>query len=451
MTTNTQSTFQNDSLEVILKKEPGCKISLDVTVSPKATQASYQKAIALIRKEVSVPGFRKGKAPEAMILQNYKKHVENEWKDLLLNTSLDESIKLVKIMPFNRNSIKAASITSVSQQEGSKLSFEYEAAPEIPTISPETLSIPTVSLKSITQKEVDEAIEDLSLQSAEWNDIIDRPAAEGDFVVIDIDDLGENAKNICTHSLFAVKKGKMGEWMRKLIVGMTPGQTAEAMSEKEEEEDCQACEDGTHDHNHPEFVPTLCRITLHTIRQAKPHALDDDLAKKYGATNYQELQERVKTSLEKRASDDHKDHQRRLMEKELLAHYPFDMPASLIQGEVKAVKKSLIDNMRAEGIEESQISAEAKKIEAEAALKYDRDFRLYFLTQKYAREHNLLVSQDDIMMEMMRQMWLKQMGQNTIDTNMDPKEMQSQMQLQLLALKALDQMIEKATKLPEKA
>lgn len=450
MTTNNQSTFQNDSLQINLKREPGCKILLDVVVSPEATKASYQKAIANIRKDVSVPGFRKGKAPEAMILQNHEKHVENEWKDLLLNTTLDEAIKLVKIFPFNRNSVKAASIKSASKQDGSKLSFEYEAAPEVPVISPETLSIPTVPLKTVTQKDIDDAIEDLSLQSAEWSDVTDRPAKDGDFVMIDIDDIGENAKNICTNSLFAVKKGKMGDWMRKLIVGMKSGESAEAMSEKEDE-DCKACEDGSHDHSHPDFIPTLCRITLHTIRHAKPHALDDDLAKKYGAANYPELLERVKASLEKRASDEQKDDQRRFMEHALLKNYHFDMPGSLVQGELKAVKKTIIDSLRAEGVEESKIAAEAKKIEEEAAVKYDRDFRLYFLTQKYAREQNIQVNQDDVMMELMRQMWLKQMGQNTIDTNMDPKEMQSQLQLQLLAVKALDQMIEKAKKLPEKA
>lgn len=447
MTTDNQSTFQNDSIQVNLKKEPGCKISVDVTVTPQATKASYQKAIASIRKEVSVPGFRKGKAPDAMILQNYEKHVEKEWKDILLNTTLDEAIKLTKIAPFNQNSVKAASIKSASQQDGSVLHFEYEAAPAIPSVSPETISLKAVPLNTVAQKDIDKTIEDLSYQSAEWSDVTDRAVQEGDFVMIDVDDIGEDAKNICTDQLFSIKKGKIGEWMRKLIIGMKPGETAEAMSEKDaHDEDCKACEDGTeHNHNH-DFVPTLCRVTLHTIKHAIPHALDDALAKKYGTTTFQELTERVKASLENRAAEEQKDKQRHLMEVALLNQYPFDMPASLVQGEVKAVRKMIMDNLRAEGTKESEIQAKAKQIEAEAAQKYDRDFRLYFLTQKYARDNNITVGEDETMMEVMRQMWLKKMGQNTIDTSMDPKEMQSQIQLQLLAVKAIDQMIEKSAK-----
>ena len=103
-------------------------------------------------------------------------------------------------------------------------------------------------------------------------DVTDRPVQEGDFVQIDIDDIGRiTPRNICTRHSFSIRKGKMGEWMRKLIIGMTPGQTAEAMSEKDEqEEDCKACE---HWHTRPpsrrKFIPTLCRITLHTIKNRK--------------------------------------------------------------------------------------------------------------------------------------------------------------------------------------
>lgn len=451
MTTDNQSTFQNSNIQVVLKKEPGCKTFLDVTVTPEATQASYKKAISTIKKDVSIPGFRKGKAPDTMIMEKYEKYIDKEWKDVLLNTTLNEAIDLIKLQPFNRNSVKSASIKSASKEDGSHMTYEYEAAPVIPDVAPETLTIADVGLKAITQKDIDAQVEELTLQSGEWNEITDRPAKEGDFVVIDIDNIGDEPRNICTDTVFALKNGKMGAWMRKLIVGMTPGQTAEAMSEKEDEpEDCKACEDGTPGHTH-DFIPTLCRITLHTIREAKPHPLDDALAKKYGATSSQDLLEKVKASLEKRAEDEQKDKKRSLMEFQILKHYPFDMPASLVQGEVKAMKKSIIDSLRADGMEESMIQSEAKKIEQEAAHKYERDFRLYFLTQKYAREHNIQVSQDEVMMEMMRQMFLKRMGQSTIDTSGDQKEVQTQVQLQLLAVKAIDQMIEKATKLPKKA
>lgn len=440
--TTSQSTFQNENLHVVVTKEPGCRIRLEVTATPTAAKASYQKAIASIRKEVSLPGFRKGKAPEKVIIDSYGKHIEKEWKDILLNTALREAIELVKIYPFNNQSIKSATINKASLEEDSTLAFEYEAAPEIPSVSPQDLMLPKVDLKPVTEQDVEATIADLCLQSGEWTEVTDRPAEDGDFVVIDIDDIGDPGRNIVTNSLFAVAEGKMGNWMRRLVVGMTPGQTAEGMSEKAEHApDCKECADGTHSHEE-HFTPTLCRITLHTIKSAKPHPLDDELAKKYGANNVQELNERVKLSLENRAREEQKDMQRRLIEKELFEKYPFDMPSSLVQGEIKNVRKQIVENLVSEGVKESNLLSEAKRIEQELAFKYERDFRLYFLTQKIAKDHNIKASKEEVAMEMMRQ--LLQSGSDLKQLPPDLKDRQFELEMQLTAVKALDFLIEKA-------
>ena len=446
MTTEQKSTFQNDNIQVNLTRKPGCLVQLEVNVTPHATEASYKKAIAAVKKEVSVPGFRKGKAPDDYIHKNFEKHIEKEWKDILLNTTLSDSFQLTKVYPFNQNSVKGASIKNASKTDGSLLTFEYEAAPEIPSINPKDLTIPTVNTIQVKDKDVEDALEDLTLQSAEWSDVTDRPAEEGDFVVIDIDDIGEPGRNICTDTLFSLSKGKMGDWMRRLIVGLKPEETAEGMSEKDaHDEDCKECEDGTHTHNH-DFIPIKCRITLHKIRKAVPHPVDDALAKKYGAPDAQELKVRIRQSLERKALEEQKDRQRRIVEMHLLESYPFDMPISLVQNELKNVKKAIIDDLRHSGVAEADIPAEAKKIEEDAAKRFDRDYRLYFLTQKFARENKIHVSKEEVMMEHLRQMWLQKMGQNSVDTSAASEERQAQLQMQMLAVKALDAIAEQANR-----
>ena len=121
------------------------------------------------------------------------------------------------------------------------------------------------------------------------------------------------------------------------------------------------------------------------------------------------------------------------------------MPASLVQSELKAAKQPILDKLKAEGVPDSAIHAEARKVEEQVARKYDRDFRLYFLTQKAAHENKIEVTKDEIVTEMMRQMWLQQSGQSTLNFSGDPKTMELQVQMQLLASKVLDFFIEKAT------
>lgn len=444
MSTQQQSSFENENINVKVERHPGCRVRLEVAVSPKATQASQHKAMANIRKEVSIPGFRKGKAPEAMIVKNYEKHIEREWKDTLLNSSLDEAIHLIKIYPFNRNSVKSASIKSASLENGSLLTFEYESAPEIPEIDPATLSIQSVPAKVVTEKDVEATINDLRLQSGEWTDVEDRPVQEGDFVVLDIDDISEPGRNLVRETIFQAEKGKMADWMLNLVLGMSINDIAEGMSEKESHgSDCKDCEDGTHSHN-DDFVPTKCRIMLHRIRTVVPHAVDDALAKKYGAENADLLRERVKSSLEKRAIDEQKDMQRQLMEKALFQKYPFDIPSSLVAEEVKGAKEAFINTLKEKGASQETISIETANFDKEAAPKYERDIRLFFLAQKISKQHDIKVDSSEIMEELMRQMWLNQTGQSNLNMSMDIKDMQAQIQMRLMAGKALDFLVEKS-------
>ena len=439
--------FHNEHLKITLTRESGCRVKLEATVSPQATQAAHQKAVKTVSKEISIPGFRKGKAPEAVIAKNFSTAIEREFKDILLNTSLTESFQLTKVFPFNQNSVKAANVKSASQTEGSVLTYEYEASPEIPTVTPEDLSIPNVPRKAVSQKDVELALEDLRTQRAEWVEITDRPAQEGDYVDIDIDALSEPARNICTSTRFAIEPDKMGEWMRRLIVGMTPGQVAEGMSEKDEmeEEDCKECASGehTHEHNHS-FVPTLCRITLHSVKEAKLPELDDELAKNFGVPTATELKEKVEISLNKKAEEQQRNTMRKMIEEALLSKYPFQVPASIIQAQLKDARKNIIDDLRSRGTAESSIQQDAKKIEEDIGRKIEHDLRLYFLTQKVAREHKLEVTKDEVFMEFMRQMWLQKMGENSMDTTRDSEEVQAQIHLQLEMIKALDFLIDKA-------
>jgi len=447
---NQQSTFQNDQISVKLERRAGCKIHLEITVSPQATKASYQKALKNVSKEVSIPGFRKGKAPTDLLKKNFEKHIDKEWKELLLDTAMHEAFELTKIYPFNRQ-VHSALINSASLENGASITIDYEAAPAVPRIEAEALSIPPIKRKSVAQKDIELVLEDLQLQQAEWNDIVDRPAQEGDFAFLDIETVGENPRTICKNSRFAISPGKMGDWMRKLVIGMTPGQSVEGMSEKEEEdEECEECEHGTHEPHTHDFVPTLCHITLLSLKNAVLPSLDDELAKKFGAENVDDLKIKVEKTLNNRADEELKNAQRYLMEKALLDRYPFELPQSLLHEEIAPRREALKEDLRSRGFSDDKMGVEIQKMEAYLAQKLDQDFRLFFLTQRATDEFKIEVSQDEVTMELMRQMWLQQMGQNTIDTTKDPKEIQSRLKLHLQALKTLDYLIAK-TATEEKA
>lgn len=421
---------------------------MDVAISPLAAQAAYQKAIKMVSKEVSVPGFRKGKAPQDMIIKNFGTHVDREWREIALQTALHDACRLTKIFPFKENSVKNGSLKSISLQDGATMSYVYEAFPEIPSVNPQELTIKTVARKPVTDKDIATALENLRLQHAEWHDINDRPASERDYVDIDIDTVEEPVRSICKNTRFQIEEGKMGEWMRQLLIGMSPGQSGEKMSEREDtESECKQCEEGEeHHHEHDHFKPTMCRITLNAIKKPTLPDIDNEFAKKFNIDSLEKLKERIADDLNKQADEEYTNALRGKMERAILDKYNFDVPSSLVKEQMKDRAGDIIQELQHQGVNEKLLETEAEKVAHQVSNRLSRDFCLYFLAQKVIEDNKIQIAQEELMQELMRQMWLQQSGQSIINSSMEANEVRSRLYASVMVNKAIDFLIENSNK-----
>jgi trigger factor len=439
---NQQSQFQNENITVLLTQKKGCRIRLDIDVSPKATQAAYSKAVKAINKVTSIPGFRKGKAPEAMIVKNFSKNIETEWKDILLNTAFQEALSLKVPAPFNKKSIINADVKSVSKEEGAKLLVEYEGSPEVPSINIEELQVKPITPREIAENDIENAIKEVSLHHAKWTKVTDRPVAEGDFVTLDIDAIETPVRNICKNALFEVVPSGMATWMRKLVVGMSPEQTVEGMSENPEET-CEECVKGIHDPAiHKDFQPTNCRIKLVEIQTAILPEIED-LAKTLGLENGEQLRSKITANIRKEAEEETLNAKRNQMEAQILEKYPFDIPASLVQNQMEEQRQKIRQELSRQH-SQTPFEERVKNVEDKVLQKIESDFRLYFLMQKVADEHNITIEKEELTGEWIRQIVLKQKGLSILDDSIETKEIHSRLYAQLLLSKSIDFLIDNA-------
>ncbi len=452
---NTEIELKNENVEIKVNKHPGCRIELASFVSPLATNAAYHQAVKNINKEVSLPGFRKGRAPDQVIEQNYRSHIEEEWKEILVQTAFRESLHLLKIYPLTENSVKRPQIKKYSKEEGAHILFEYEAAPVIPNIQPQEITLKSVEKKPVTTEQINEAIENIRYMHAEWQDITDRPVEEGDFVDLDIDIIESPAKNLCSNTRFEVSKKKMGNWLRKLIIGMSVDQSADGVSEQDPEVDEQSplsivhhsssCdsshhhEEGccSHDHSHEheskaEFKPTKCRVTVKAIKKAILPNFDDELAKKAQAQNVEELKAKISQNLEIQSEQEQKQALRNQLTEILLEKYPVDLPQSMIENE----KLSFIKKRKKEGKPASLDEKKEKEIKTRLSL--------MFLMRSLAKDAQATIAQDEILNELTKQMWLTSSEDSLIDFSMPPEEVRSRIMIKLMIEKCQDYLINQA-------
>lgn len=160
--------------------ESHVKVTVDVDAALwKDDQA---KSFKKLSAKVSVPGFRPGKAPEALL----KEHVSESdiWDDAiqgLLTPVFADVLREEKLQPYFRPNV------SVSKISGDELQivFEIILVPSVKLGEYKGLS-EKKEAPSVTDKEVAEAIDKL-LQGSATLALVDRAAALGDTVTLDFE------------------------------------------------------------------------------------------------------------------------------------------------------------------------------------------------------------------------------------------------------------------------
>lgn len=417
--------FENDNINVILERKPGSKVTLDIKISPKAADAAYHKAVKTINKQVSLPGFRKGKAPEAMIIKQYGSYVDREWKDLITHTAFHEAIQLVNVYPYSDRVSARPNLKKLSLDEGGELTVEYEATPEIPSVNPKDLKLKPVEKKEVSEEQIENAFEDIRFQHAEWQDITDRPVQEGDYVELTIENIEtETPALLFQHTRFKVDNDNMGKWMRKLVIGKQAGDQVEGMSEKETDA--------------KDFKPTKLRLTIHKIQTADLPEVNEEFAKKLGLDSVEAMRKKVAEELDRFAEEERQERMREQLAELLTEKYQVDLPSSMIQPEIeyrtKLVQKKIADKADAE-----------RAIKAAAQSVIDA-YTIHFLLQKVASDQKLKADPQEIMHELMRQMFAVPPQERIIDPKGDPKESRARVHTYLVEQKAKDWLIEQAEK-----
>ena len=162
------------------------RVKLHITVSPDELKPSIAHAYEHIAKDVQIPGFRKGKVPAPIIDQRIG-------RDQVLSQAVSESIDEhyragvaeSGIKPLGRPSADIATWPEAKDYSGDLvLEIEVDVRPDfdLPEVDGRTITVDAIEVgDDAVQTELDE------LRSRFGTLVtVDRPAAKGDFVQLDL-------------------------------------------------------------------------------------------------------------------------------------------------------------------------------------------------------------------------------------------------------------------------
>ena len=263
---------------------------LEVTVDGAVFMDAVNKVFKKQVKRIQVPGFRKGKAPRAIIEKIYGEEIfyDDAMQDCYPE-ALDDACREAEL--------KVVTVTALEATEVSKDGFTFKATvivePEIEISDYDGIEVERLSTE-VTEEMIDEEIDRVRDRNSRMVTVEDRPAENGDTVVIDFE-------GFCDGEAF--EGGKAEEYNLELGSGnFIPGFEEQLVGHSTGDE-------FTIDVKFPEEYQAenlkgkdaQFKIKLHEIKKKELPEVDDDFVKDVSEKDtVAEYREEIKEQIQKR-------------------------------------------------------------------------------------------------------------------------------------------------------
>jgi trigger factor len=316
-------------MEVSVENTGSLERRMTVQVPAERVDQEVGSRLQSMSTTVRLDGFRPGKVPLKVIEQKYGKQVRLEVIDQVVNSTLQEAL--------TQESMRPAGVPNIEPKDSEPgAPFEYVATFEIfPELSGNvdySFSV-TRPVVDIADSDVSAMLENLRSQRATWNEV-KRPASKEDQVTIDYE-------GTVSGSAFT---GNKAEKM-PVVLGsnsMIPGFEDQLFG-------VSAGEEKTLDITFPDNYPSnevagkaaKFSVKVHAVSEMVLPDIDEDFAKAFGVSEggVQGLTAEITNNMERELNGLIKSKLKSQVFDGLLLNNPLDVPASLIESEIKELQQ----------------------------------------------------------------------------------------------------------------
>lgn len=372
------------------KLEDANKFELEVSVDKDTFAAATMKVYKKQVKTISIPGFRKGKAPKHMIEKMYGKEVfyddamQDCYPEALADAAVEAGIKIV--------TVENLECTEVSEE-----GFTFKATVVVvPSLTVDGYKGIEVEKKSteVTDELVDEEINSVRERNGRMVTVEDRAAENGDTVVIDFDGSvdgvpfdGGKAENYNLR----LGDGNFIPGFEEAVVGHNIGE--EFVIDVTFPEDYHAEE--------LKGKAAQFAIKLHEIKTKELPELDDDFVKDVSEKDtVDEYKEEIKEKVAKRLEEEaDKDFDNQLTDK-LIELATEEIPEAMYSNEVRDMMNEFDMRLRSQGMDINTYcqytGMEIGSLEAMYKPQAEKRVKLRLVLEAIGRQEEITISDEDI-------------------------------------------------------
>lgn len=326
-------------MKVQIERLDPTRVRLDIEIFAEDVNAALIETCESLRTQVSIPGFRKGRVPVAILKSRFPEYVNSEAVRYLVAPAYEDAIYNERLNPLTQPTfIPPLDELQVKENEPFAFSATVDIRPNISIPSYDELETDKNPV-NVPREEVDVYITRLQAQSATYEPLdVERPVQKNDCVRIDWECLLDgNRVDVESRQDVDIELGvgAIHEKLEQALLGMEIGNTNKVDIEFPQE------------HNVAELAGKSAQydLTLHAITQKHLPLLDDEFAKDLGYENYSQLYGLIWNNLVEEETSLHVDKQKAELLEQLIEKTEITIPEPLVDQYVQQTLQNVTQQL----------------------------------------------------------------------------------------------------------
>ena len=382
-------------MKVEVERQPGSVSKLQIELPPEEVEKEWDAIANSFARFAKIPGYRPGKAPRAVIDKRFRKEIQDELTKKLVSKSYHDAVE--------KEQLRVASLTNIEDiQFGEDKSMRFRAtvviAPEFELPDYKNIRVQLPDTK-VSDAEVEEALERLREQSADFVDVPGRGLQMGDFAVLDFDG-SMDSKPISEIAPQASKNLQGGKkfWLHlaadnflpkfcEQLVGQKPGETRLAIVEFPADFPVKELAGKKADY----------AVTVREVKEKVLPPIDDALAAKLApGKTLVDLRQLLEHDIEHAKEHDVERAKESQIMKYLHERIQFELPPALLQNETRRALAELVQRNRERGVTDEMLKEKERELIDGAAGVAAHRLKTNFILHRIVERENIEVAKEDV-------------------------------------------------------
>jgi len=408
-------------MQVSLTATGGLERRLEVAIPAAEIDGEVAQRLNRISRTARLKGFRPGKAPIAVIRQQYGEQVHGEVINDLMRSSFSEAVAREKLNPAG-----GPRIEPIAMSPGSDLKYAavFEVLPEIKLKPLANLTIEK-PVASVSDKDLEAMVDTLRKQRPAFNEVT-RGAIATDRVTVDfkgtIDGTefdGGSGNNVA----ITIGTGQVMKEFEDALLGAKAGDAREA--------------NATFGSDHPkkELAGKQAHFSIKVgkVEEQSPAPLDEDFARSFGIAdgNLESLRSEVRANMERELHEAIRQKLRAQVLDGLYANNPLELPRQMVE---ETIQELQVEMLRRAGVRDAKQLPPREPFEQPAK----RRVALGLLMSELVRNAGIQVSREAVQ-EKLNELAASYSNPDEVRrTYLQNPEMMRQIESQVLEQQAID-------------